>query len=63
MNVIFILTLGITILNLFSITSVIFSKSTIDFPHYKLLDVGTWFIFYPSFFYQVYWWSIYFKLI
>ena len=62
MNYIFVLTLGITLLNLIVILTY-FAKNTLVLPRAKYLAVDIWYIFYPSFFYQVYWWSIYFNLI
>lgn len=62
MNYIFVLTLGVIILN-FIVILTYFAKNTLVLPKHEYLGVDIWYIFYPSFFYQVYWWSIYFNLI
>jgi hypothetical protein len=54
----FVFTLGIVLLNLLLIITLL-GKQKLVLPHYKHLDPTEWWIFYPSFFYQVYWWSIY----
>ena len=62
MNYLFVFTLGITIINIFSIISIAIGNKVI-FPHYKGLRIDRWYFMYPCFFYQVYWWSVYLELI
>jgi len=58
----FTFTLGIVILNLLVMVTM-FAKQTLSLPHYKQLSPLQWWVFYPSFFFQIYWWTIYFGLI
>jgi len=62
MKLLFIFTAGVMILNLITIILLLF-KVEINFPRYKALNVTHWWLFYPSFFYQLYWWVDYFNLL
>lgn len=57
MKWIFIFTIMITILNIVTM----FKPFTP--PHYEQLDPRSWWLFYPCFFYQLFWWSTYFQLL
>lgn len=59
---IFVLTLGVTILNLLKIFSIMIGNP-IQYPEYKQFGPTSWWILYPSFFYQVYWWVNYLNLL
>jgi hypothetical protein len=62
MQYLFIFTAGIVILNLLKIAT-LFGKNTLSLPSYKWLSPTQWWVFYPSFFFQVYWWSVYVGLV
>ena len=71
MNIIFVFTLGIFILNLMFYFS-LFAKRQLDLTLYEpskyssfriYISPMEWWVFYPSFFYQVYWWCGYLNLI
>lgn len=62
MQYLFVFTLGIVILNLLVIVT-LFGRVTLSLPNKGWLDPTYWCIFYPSFFFQVYWWSEYLGLI
>lgn len=62
LQIIFIFTLGIVFFNLMVYFS-IFGKRGYHIPEYKWLLPASWWLFYPSFFYQVYWWVNYFELL
>lgn len=55
----FIFTLGIVILNLLSYLSLFGKQGTLTWPRLKWLAPESWFILYPSFFYQLWWWVEY----
>lgn len=58
MNYIFVFTTGILIINMFKIIGIL-TKRNITFPHYYWLDPCSWWIVYPSLFFQIYWYFIY----
>ncbi len=60
-EIIFILTFGITILNMLMTVGNL-AGNGFYFPFYRQLDVRSWWIFYPAFFYQVFFWSKVFNL-
>ena len=62
MNYLFVFTMGITIMNIITAFSAIIGNKLI-FPYYKKIKVENWYFMYPCLFYQIYWWSVYFKLI
>jgi hypothetical protein len=62
-SIIFVFTLGIVILNLLIIIGGIGKDYSPRLPYYGNWAPDYWLIFYPSFFYQVCWWSLYFNLI
>lgn len=62
MEYIFIFTLGIVILNLLKILT-FFGKEMLSLPSYKWLSPSEWWVFYPSFFFQVWWWCVKLTLI
>lgn len=62
MDYIFVLTFGVVILNLLFIMT-LFGKVPLSLPKSKYLSPTYWWVFYPSFFYQVWWWSKFIGLI
>jgi hypothetical protein len=66
LNIIFVVTLGITILNLIKLIGLMFGN-TITLPfrkfEYITFSFDIWWVLIPSYFYQVYWWSQYFNLL
>lgn len=60
-HIIFLVTLGITILNAISIIALLFGK-TVDFPQYKYLAPDNWIFFYPSYGYRLWYWVEFFNL-
>jgi hypothetical protein len=70
MKILFAITLGITILVLIKFISIIVGKRELDHAGLRigqsikvLIVPDSWWIFYPCFFYQVYWWCSYLNLI
>jgi len=55
-SVIFILTAGMTILNLLVIISLL-GKQKLQLPEWGWLSPTGWWIFYPCYFYQIWFWS------
>lgn len=53
MKYLYVFTLGIVILNALHYLAA-FSKKGYRFPYYKRLDPKSWWLFYSSFFYQLY---------
>jgi|31_taG_2_1085359.scaffolds.fasta_scaffold02343_14 hypothetical protein len=53
MEYLYVFTLGIVILNALHYLAGLF-KHEYTFPYYKHLDPKSWWLFYPSFFYQLY---------
>lgn len=62
MNFLFVFTAGVVIINMVLIFGYMV-KAKFSFPKYGWLSPSNWIIFYPSFFYQVYWWAAYFNLL
>ena len=67
-DILFLMTAPIVILNLLMILSITFgSESSLKLPpllfNVDALKPTKWFIFYPTIFYQVYFWSSYFEVI
>lgn len=67
-NILFLMTAPIVIVNLLMILSITFgSESSLKLPpllfNVDALKPTKWFIFYPTIFYQVYFWSSYFEVI
>ena len=62
MNYLFVFTMGVTIINLIMVISTTVGVKVI-FPYYGIIKADNPFFLYPSFFYQLYWWSVYFELI
>lgn len=54
-TIVFVFTLGITIINIIRLTSIGFGNG-VKAPFQEFLD--QWWFFYPCFFYQVWWWSV-----
>jgi len=65
MNYVFVFTAGIMILNLWFAVSIWLGNAlTLPYQWYTVkISPHVWWIFYPSFFYQVYWWSVRLELI
>ena len=53
-TIVFVITFGITILDMIRLLSLAFGKG-VHVPFQSLLD--QWYVFHPCFFYQIYWWS------
>ena len=67
-DILFLMTAPIVIVNLLMILSITFgSESSLKLPpllfNVVALKPTKWFIFYPTIFYQVYFWSSYFEVI
>jgi hypothetical protein len=67
-DILFLMTAPIVIVNLLMILSITFgSESSLTLPpllfNVDALNPNKWFIFYPTIFYQVYFWSSYFEVI
>ena len=67
-DILFLMTAPIVIVNLLMILSITFgSESSLKLPpllfNVDALKPTKWFIFYPTIFYQVYFWSSYFEVI
>lgn len=64
-NILFVFTLTITILNVFKMFSIM-TGNMIQLPgilKYKFTEPEKWYIFYPCFFYQAWFWTQYTGLI
>lgn len=62
MNYLFVFTFGIVLFNMLYVIT-LFGKSSVSWPCYKHLSPTEWWVLYPSFFYQIYWWGMYLHLI
>jgi len=67
-DILFLMTAPIVFVNLLMVLSVTFgSENTVTLPpllfNKNLTKPTNWFIFYPTIFYQVYFWSSYFEVI
>ena len=59
----FIITFAVMYLTSVRTFSIIFGRGNIVFPQTKHISPDSWYIFYPSLLYQIYWWFTYFKII
>lgn len=63
-QLLFVFTLGIVLLNIVWVIAII-ARVDINFPYiiFKNINIGDWWIYYPTYFYQIWWWSTWLGLI
>lgn len=61
-KIVILFTAGIVILNLLFIIT-LFAKERLQLPETRKISVQHWWVFYPSFFFQIWFWFNYLNLI